>query len=327
VSKNIIWPDNSLLKLYNINKGRILTLFKIISEHQKKPIDVLISASTYKFAENLPYYLLSKIIRARLLLTIDEYPWVLINKENYSSFYRFLHLKFYYKLFDGFIAITETLTRYYLKLTKSKAKFYHLPMTVEFERFENVSLNKFSSDYIAYCGNDPTGTKDGVNMLIEAFDIIKDDFPELKLLIAGKVHQLTHKYVKDMYLENRVVFLGFIERDFISEILMNAKALCLSRPKNFQAEGGFPTKLGEYLATGRPVVITEVGEITEYLTDGISAFIAKPDDVRAYADKLKSCLLDSINADRIGSAGRQVALQRFNYSNYSNGLHNFVLNL
>ena len=48
--------------------------------------------------------------------------------------------------------------------------------------------------------------------------------------------------------------------------------LVLARPDNIQAKGGFPTKLGEYLATGNPVVVTKVGEIPNYLIDGVNAF-------------------------------------------------------
>jgi len=325
--ENLDWPNNPILKLVKLISGRIMSILKILKDHRNRPVDVIVCAGTYTFAENLPYYLLSKIIGAKIILTIDEYPWVLINKNSYSQLYRFIYLKTYYKLFDGFITITETLKGYYSKLARSQAMLYHLPMTVEFERFEHFSPDPNSSCYIAYVGNDPTGNKDGVNMLLEAFNIIKDDFPDCQLLIAGIVHLSTHEYAKEEHLQNKVVFLGFIERDLISEILVNARALCLSRPNNLQADGGFPTKLGEYLATGRPVVITDVGEIKEYLTDGVNAFIASPDDVKAYAEKLRSCLLDPVNADRIGSAGRQVALDRFNYSIYSQDLHTFVSNL
>ena len=56
--------------------------------------------------------------------------------------------------------------------------------------------------------------------------------------------------------------------------LCNAKLLALARPDSIQAQGGFPTKLGEYLATGRPVVVTKVGEIPDYLEDGVNAFLS-----------------------------------------------------
>ena len=51
----------------------------------------------------------------------------------------------------------------------------------------------------------------------------------------------------------------------------------MARPDSRQARGGFPTKLGEYLATGKPVCVTKVGEITVYLEDNVSAFLAEPE--------------------------------------------------
>ena len=53
--------------------------------------------------------------------------------------------------------------------------------------------------------------------------------------------------------------------------------MALARPTNKQAEGGFPTKLGEYLATGNTVVVTNVGEIGEFLHDKVNAFVSDPD--------------------------------------------------
>ena len=40
----------------------------------------------------------------------------------------------------------------------------------------------------------------------------------------------------------------------------------------------FPTKIGEYLASGRPIVTTAVGEMPRYFEDGVTAFISAPDD-------------------------------------------------
>jgi len=324
---NIIWPENKLLKFKELFHCSLKTISMVFKAHRKIKFDLIVSAATYTFSENLPYYWLAKITKSKLVLTIDEYPWVIIHRGKYSSVYRWFYISFYYKLFDGFIVMTKTLVSYYRKLASQWAKFIHIPMTVEIERFVNVPMIKNRSNYIAYCGNDPSGTKDGVNMLIDAFEIIKDDFPSYQLLLVGKVHPLVQEKIKNKHLQNRVVTVGVIHRDHIPAVMVNARALCLSRPDNLQADGGFPTKLGEYLAAGRPVVITDVGEITEYLTDGVNAFISGPDDVSAYAEKLKSCLLDPDNADNIGIAGRRVAFERFNFSNYSEDLHLFLSNL
>ncbi len=57
-------------------------------------------------------------------------------------------------------------------------------------------------------------------------------------------------------------------------------------PDSKQAQGGFPTKLGEYLATGNPVCATTVGEIPDYLVDGESVYFAVPGSVDSFADAM-----------------------------------------
>jgi len=89
--------------------------------------------------------------------------------------------------------------------------------------------------------------------------------------------------------------------------------LLLARPNNIQAKGGFPTKLGEYLASGVPVVITNVGEISQYLTDKKNAYIAEPDNPISFASKIKEALQNYNEAKFIGEKGKEVANNVFSY--------------
>jgi glycosyltransferase involved in cell wall biosynthesis len=56
----------------------------------------------------------------------------------------------------------------------------------------------------------------------------------------------------------------------------------LVSPHGRQADGGeffgSPTKLYEYMAMGRPIVASAVGQIAEVLEDGRSALLVPPDD-------------------------------------------------
>src|SRR5207302_1804391 len=52
----------------------------------------------------------------------------------------------------------------------------------------------------------------------------------------------------------------------------------------------FPTKLGEYLASGRPVVTNGIGEIPRYLKDGVNAVIVPPGDARVFGQAIAEVL-------------------------------------
>lgn len=310
--KKITWPHSKLRRFLVTIQGLLLSSYKIIKKKQKKEIDILISTATYSIFENLLYFIISRLTNLPLIYTVDEYPWVIINKNKYNFIYRWLYLKYFYKLFDGFIVMTNTLLEYYKSKSKKNAKFIHIPMTVELDRFNKIE-KLISEKYIAYCGGDFNGTKDGIDILIKAFYIIKDSFPNLFLYIIGTVPESIKQLVEELGIKDRVKLLGFIERDKVPIYLMNALALCLSRPNTIQNQGGFPTKLGEYLATGKPVIVTKVGEIENYLKDGVNAFISEPNSVEKFAQKINELLSDYNNAKKIGRRGKEIAQTYFNY--------------
>jgi glycosyltransferase involved in cell wall biosynthesis len=189
-------------------------------------------------------------------------------------------------------------------------------MTVDLKRFngEKENLQPFSKPYIAYIGvmND---AKDGVNILINAFNIIKNKYSEHKVYLIGSWNYDTpghQQMIKENSLSERVFWMKEYQRDQIPNIICNADLLVLPRPDSKQARGGFPTKLGEYLATGIPVCATRVGEIPDYLQDNESVFFADPGSSDSFAKALDRALSDSINAKRIGQNGKKVAETYFN---------------
>lgn len=116
-------------------------------------------------------------------------------------------------------------------------------------------------------------------------------------------------------------------RDAIPSIIGNADLLALPRPDSKQAQGGFPTKLGEYLATGKPVCATKLGELPDYLKNNESIFFAQPGSVKSFADAMRWALSDTENASRVGLNGKKVAQKEFNKDIQAKKLHQFLLEL
>jgi len=233
----------------------------------------------------------------------------------------------YMNKLDGFVLMTKTLFAHYSAFHKHP-KLLHLPMTVDLERFDKELPvpNNFEQPYIAFVGvmND---AKDGVNILIKAFAEIYTQFPEHKVyLIGGWNYDTPHhqKLIKANGLQDKVFWKGEFSRDEIPAIIKNAALLALPRPDSKQAQGGFPTKLGEYLATGNPVCATTVGEIPDYLTDNKSVFFAIPGSVDFFSDAMGKALSNPQGAKIIGKKGRDVAEKSFNKDIQSKLLHNFL---
>ena len=204
----------------------------------------------------------------------------------------------------------------------------HLPMTVDMSRFQSVTTSvEYKKPYIAFTGT-MTNHKDGVDILIKAFAKVADKYLAYHLYLAGFWHYdvpMQEKLIEEYGLQDRIHYIGTLTRKQIPPFVCNASVLALSRPDSHQAQGGFPTKLGEYLATGNPVCVTKVGEIPDYLEDNISAFMAEPGNVDSFADALDRALLDEKNAKEVGTKGIEVAKRNFDVRLQAKRLDDFLL--
>ena len=237
--------------------------------------------------------------------------------------FKYLFNNFHYHLFDGYLIMTTFLIDYFQKKYPSKL-IIHVPMTVDLNRFLQKPKKKQKElTYIGSLNND----KDGVNILIESFAIIYKKFPDYFLALYGDSNNLNY-YVdlanKRGIPKNKIVFYGQIANKFIPEKLSNSSLLLLARPNSIQAQNGFPTKLGEYLASAIPTVITSVGEIPNYLKDGESSYIATPGDINSFASKMEEALNNYERAIQVGLNGRKVAEKYFNNSLQSKKIINFL---
>lgn len=308
--------------------GLIKALIAIIKELKKECPEVAIIVSN-SLLLIYPIWFVCRINRIKLLQEKSEFPFVLKNKGNLGRIYAKYYVNTTYKLFDGLIVMTTPLMEYFKNKVRKEAKLFEMPMTVDVDRFCILPKPSKYGDYVAYCG-DMAGNKDGIKNLIEAFDIASKRLSGVNLLlIGGSSNPVEFNKIRqyaDSLKNDNIIFYGIASRDEIPQLLVNAKALALARPSSLQSLGGFPTKLGEYLSTGKPVIVTRVGDIPVYLNEG-NAFLVEPDDNVAFANAIVSVFSDYETALNIGSKGRELANSVFNAKLQSIRLNNFIKSL
>lgn len=218
---------------------------------------------------------------------------------------------------NGLFVISSALKAFFAQKGVKEDYIRIINMTVDPSRFYNLQKQE-TERYIAYCGA-ASNNKDGVDILLKAFSIVAKKTSNIKLYIVGpkENNQDTSgnlRLISELDIQDKVVFTGVVHRDGIPQILKNADVLALARPNNLRAQNGFPTKLGEYLLTENPVVVTPVGDIPQFLKDEESAFIPTSDDYHDFALKLLQALENKSLAHHVGKEGAKVALQNFNSS-------------
>jgi glycosyltransferase involved in cell wall biosynthesis len=103
----------------------------------------------------------------------------------------------------------------------------------------------------------------GIDILIKAFAEISHHWLTHRLYLCGFPHPdviAQQHLIKNLNQESQIKHVSPVDRELIPAVLKNAELAVLPRPDSRQARGGFPTKLGEYLASGTPVCVTSVGE-------------------------------------------------------------------
>lgn len=308
--------------------GYLGTVYDLISSLNKEKKDVvLFVTSNYGLILLLELY--CKITRTKIVNERSEFPFVLMSKNKLKQWLAPIYTNTAYKMLDGMIIMTDPLMDYYKKKAAKHCKFLKVPMTVDASRFvqnEHPGETKYG-DYVAYCGN-MGGNKDGLSNLLKAFSIVeKRGYPLNLVLIGGANSQDEYKNLRKLNddLGNKnVVFYGTASREVMPALLKGAKILALARPSSLQSTGGFPTKLGEYLSTGNPVVVTAVGDIPVYLKDNENAFVVQPDDVETFADKLCYVWDNYDEAVNIGRKGQELALTVFSGDYQAKNIESFL---
>lgn len=305
--------------------GKLRALYNVINRIKKDNCDFVIVVSN-SLLLIYPLVLICWLNRITLIQEKSEFPFVLMRKGMLRQLYARFYVNTTYKLFDGLIVMTKPLMEYFKTKVRHSCKLFEMPMTVDVERFDISKTRSEFGDYIAYCGN-MAGNKDGVMNLIIAFNMAAPRIENVNLLLIGsstnkedwnKIQKLVASLKNE-----RIIFYGKADRNDIPLLLKNAKALALARPSGLQATGGFPTKLGEYLSTGNPVIVTKVGDIPRYLNES-NAFVVEPDDNQAFADAIVSVFLDYDAALIKARKGQSLALSVFNAKVQANRLHEFL---
>lgn len=292
---------------------RRLTLFRYIHRFikQLKEGDIV-----YTYSLNLLTRMCEEVKGVRVFAERTEHPTASMGFMNPLLALSEAEVKDTLLRLSGLFVISGSLKTYYESQGVDPSKIHVINMIVDADRFNNLKKKPSRERYIAYCG-DLSNDKDGVDLLIKAFALVCRQQSNIKLYLIGKTPSAGSPsdnllLVKSLGIENRVVFTGVVPSEKIPQLLKDAEVSALARPDNLQAAYGFPTKLGEYLLTENPVVVTSVGDIPLFLKDGVSALISEPSNVEMFADKLIWVLNNPKEASVIGKTGASVANQSFN---------------
>ena len=201
-----------------------------------------------------------------------------------------------YKWADAITVVSSHLRNKYLSLTDRPVIL--VPVTAAPNLMPERKSDR-KGIKVVYAGT--FDLKDGVKSIIEGFLLFSNNHENAELILAGKSEQQLN-YQKEYQNCKNVIFKGYVPDLQFYEILREADVLCMCRTNSGFSNAGFPFKLGEYLATGNPVISTRASDVCTYLSPE-DAFIVDFESPEGISAALESIAENPDKAKRIGLNG------------------------
>ena len=310
-----------------LSQKRALAFIK--ESDRKEPYDAVIMSfdEPSRFEAIVPT--LGRLQKAKVIAIADEYPIPIRHylkpsvPESKLKRYRAI-----YQYIDGRILMTAKLQNFYDTNVCPKPTLI-LSTIVDIDRFKDLVKEEQERDYLCYMGNMEL-SKDNVDNIIEAFALVADKYLDIDFHLFGTPKLETKQYLERIIskhcLQNRVFLKGRVDYDKVPQILKNAKVLVSSQPNTKRAEGGFPTKLGEYMMTGVPALLTDVGEIADYVKDGINGYLVTPENPQRYAERLSYILDNYLEAIKVAEKAKYYVINNISMTAAGNSIINYLTN-
>lgn len=278
--------------------------------------------------------LAAKIKGAKVVKETCEHPSALGNvNSKWHKFCKWFEYRFVMPHYDGFIAISRDLNKFVEKYKSKKAKSIIVPILVE-DPFcdKDVSnlKNEYNVPYIIHTGT-MLEQKDSISKILHAFARLKRETnTTCKLVFTGP--QATEKcsylpLIKKLGIEKDVDLLGLVPTERVAALQYYAAMTIIYKSDNLQTRNCFPTKLGEMLICGTPVITTTIGDANLYLEDKKSALIFNPDDEDTLIKYMKFILDNPQKARMIGLKGKEIAMKFFDPIYQGRRLSEFYMDL
>ncbi|BAJ50132.1 conserved hypothetical protein [Candidatus Caldarchaeum subterraneum] len=205
------------------------------------------------------------------------------------------------------VVTTEIIRRKFVKLGVDEEKIEVIPNGVDSELFKPSPLP--DEPVVLYYG---TFQPHRANLLIKVVEKITSIRSDVRFLLIGDVPKPMVDTLRRMAGE-KVELPGFIPRDKLPPFIQRSKICIFTQDRSLG--GRHPAKLLDYMASGRPVVTTNVDESFPIRESG--AGLITPVDADKMAEAVVKLLDDDALARQMAARGVQYA-KRFDWRNMVN---------
>lgn len=222
---------------------------------------------------------------------------------------------------DAVITQSSQLSNYYISKGVSAKKIVTIPNAADIRKFRPRpkkqalinQLNLTDRVVIGWIGAGVSWT--GIEVLKEVFRDILKQFPQVSFLMLGSPENM--EFFRANFQQNgvaeRFVLPGFVPHAEIPQYLSCMDIVLAPYPKLdfFYASS---MKLFEYMASGKAIVATRIGQIAEVIEEGNNGLLFDPDEPKELFDKLRLLIESPEMREKIGQNAREKAEREWNWN-------------
>lgn len=158
------------------------------------------------------------------------------------------------------------------------------------------------------------GTFQGdLDIVIQSFRRVKHEVPDALLLVIGKPSSWIRSAVADAGITSSFIQAGRCSDEMLPHFLACVDVLTLPLKENLASRTRWPNRIGEYMACGRPVVVSDIGDTARVVRNHEIGLVAGT-DIDSFADTIVRLLKNSPLADKMGCKARELACTRYSWA-------------
>ena len=259
----------------------------IIKGRQIKNVDFVFATSPQFFC-GLGGAILSKVMNKPFVIEIrDIWPESIIalgmlKNKNIIGLLKFLE-KWMINSAYRIIAVTKGIEKHISSLTNKK--ILYIPNGVRIKENREITFNNEQKDKMVFAYIGTLGISQNVNLIINvARNLLSNNNVHFFIVGDGSERDNILQSAKDL---NNVKFFPLLSRSSILKLYDSIDVGIVTLKNNTLFKGALPSKMFEYLAMGKPVVLNAPeGEASKLLVNHHCGIVTKPDDIDQFSSAL-----------------------------------------
>jgi glycosyltransferase involved in cell wall biosynthesis len=229
---------------------------------------------------------------------------------------------------DAFVGVADRHGRYLVEQESfPPEKVRVIPNGVDTDRFRPSTVHRADvRNHYGWHADDPVcgvvaalRPEKNVELFLRTAAQVRQDLPRLKCLIVGdgpereKLEQL----VGELELQGAVQFTGM--RSDIPRLVAAMDLFSLTSHNEAN-----PVSILEAMSCGVPIVATDVGSISEVVSQGVSGFVAPAGDGQALAAHWRNILAERRVSRQLGRVGRDLVVKQWSLQRMVRGYEDLL---